>query len=90
VPGDNTPSRSQGSIAIRLEVDLVLNAVWKAEIGAGPRTAEDLVRTGIIREVLQSDLYMYGTSPQWTSLIKSLKSLVDLAGGSSEVSVLLS
>jgi hypothetical protein len=88
VPDDDTPSRSRGSVTIRLEVDLLLNAVWKAGIGIGPRTAEDLARTGIVREVLQSDLY--GSSLQWTSLLASLKTLVDLARSFSEVSVLLS
>jgi hypothetical protein len=88
VPDDDTASRSRGSVTIRLEVDLMLNALWKADIGVGPRTAEDLARTGVVRKVLQSDLY--GTSPQWTSLIKSLNTLIDLAGGSSEVSVLFS
>jgi hypothetical protein len=87
-PDNDTPSRSRGSVTIRLEVDLMLNAVWKADNGVGPRTAEDLTRTGIVREILQSDLY--NASPQWTSLLMSLKTLVDLAGGFSQVRVLLS
>jgi hypothetical protein len=85
MPDNDTPSRSQGSVTIRLEVDLVSNAVWKADIGLGPRTVNDLVGTGVIREILQSDLY--GASPQWTSLIMSLKTLVDLAGSFSQVRV---
>jgi hypothetical protein len=86
VPDSNTPSRIRGSVTIRLEVDLVLNAVWKADIGLGPRTAEDLARTSLVREILQSDLY--GASPQWASLLMSLKTLVDLASGFSQVRVL--
>jgi hypothetical protein len=66
----------------------MLNAVWKADNGMGPRTAEDLTRTGIIKEILQSDLY--SASPQWTSLLMSLKTLVDLASGLSQVRVPLS
>jgi hypothetical protein len=85
MPDNDTPSRNQGSVTIRLEVNLVLNAVWKADIGLGPRTVNDLVGTGVIREILQSDLY--GASPQWTSLIMSLKTLVDLAGSFSQVRV---
>jgi hypothetical protein len=86
VPDNDASSHSRGSVTIRLEVDLVLNAVWKADIGLGPRTAGDLARTGLIREILQSDLY--GASPQWTSLLMSLKTLVDLAGSFSQVRVL--
>jgi hypothetical protein len=86
VPGNDTSSHNRGSVTIRLEVDLVLNAAWNANIGLGPRTAEDLARTGLIREILQSDLYR--ASPQWTNLLMSLKTLVDLAGSFSEVRVL--
>ena len=79
MPDSDTPSRSRGSVTIRLEVDLVLNAVWKADTSSGPRTFDDLARMGIVTKV--SELDLHGVSPQWTSLLTSLKTLVDLAGG---------
>ena len=89
-PGGSASARDGGSVTIRLRVDLTFRhfgAAIGTETGSGPRTVEDLARIGIVTTLLQADLDRFGLTPQWSSLLSSLATLVRLAGKVADVSV---
>ena len=61
----------------------VLPSVRRLDLG----TVEDLARIGVVTPLLQADLDRFGLTPQWSSLLSSLATLVRLAGKVADVSV---